>query len=175
MGIERTYQQMEQADIILWIIDCTDTLVRLHEIRNQVLHRCENAQLVLLFNKADLVSDKVKEMLLEDVSDIHSKKLFISAKHHDNLPQVEELLVKLAALPEITQNDIIVTNIRHYEALTRALDSIHRVQEGMSLNLSGDLISEDLRQCIYELSDIVGEVTTDEVLGTIFANFCVGK
>ena len=175
MGIERTYQQMEQADIILWIIDCTDTLVRLHEIRNQVLHRCENAQLVLLFNKADLVSDKVKEMLLEDVSDIHSKKLFISAKHHENLPQVEELLVKLAALPEITQNDIIVTNIRHYEALTRALDSIHRVQEGMSLNLSGDLISEDLRQCIYELSDIVGEVTTDEVLGSIFANFCVGK
>ena len=175
MGIKRTYQQMAQADIILWIIDSTDTLVRLHEIREQVLQRCGNAKLVLLFNKSDLVSDNVKEMLLQDVTDIHSEKLFISAKRQENLAELEKLLVSLAALPEITQNDIIVTNIRHYEALSRALDSIHRVQEGMDQGLSGDLVSEDLRQCIYELSDIVGEVTTDEVLGNIFEKFCVGK
>lgn len=69
----------------------------------------------------------------------------------------------------------IVTNIRHYEALTHALDSIHRVQNGLQTNLSGDFISQDLRECIFHLSDIVGEVTNDQVLGNIFKNFCVGK
>lgn len=175
MGIERTYKQMEQADIILWVVDSTDTLVRFHEIRDQVLQRCGEAKLVLLFNKSDLVDDASKDILLQEASDIPAKKMIISAKHQENLPQLEKLLVDLAALPEITQNDIIVTNIRHYEALSRALESIHRVQEGMDQDLSGDLVSEDLRQCIYELSDIIGEVTTDEVLGIIFSKFCVGK
>ena len=77
--------------------------------------------------------------------------------------------------PSLSSNDVIVTNIRHYEALTHALESIHRVQEGLSANLSGDFISQDLRECIFHLSDIVGEVTTDQVLGNIFERFCIGK
>ena len=75
----------------------------------------------------------------------------------------------------LSSNDVIVTNIRHYEALTHALESIHHVQEGLSANLSGDFISQDLRECIFHLSDIVGEVTTDQVLGNIFERFCIGK
>ena len=109
------------------------------------------------------------------VSDIEAEKLFISAKKRENITALEEILVQEAALPEISQNDIIITNARHYEALTRALASIHRVQEGLQSGLSGDLVSEDLRQCIFHLSDIVGDVTNDEVLGNIFKNFCIGK
>ena len=90
---------------------------------------------------------------------------------------LEKKLVQAAALPEVNQNDIIITNVRHYEALTRALDSIHRVQEGLQLELSGDLVSEDLRQCIHELSEIVAEggITSEETLQNIFQNFCIGK
>ena len=84
-------------------------------------------------------------------------------------------MIEAARLPHISQADVIVTNIRHYEALTRALEAIRRVQEGLSTNLSGDLISQDLRECIFHLGDIVGEVTTDEVLGNIFKHFCIGK
>ena len=76
----------------------------------------------------------------------------------------------------MSQNDIVVSNIRHYEALKHALDDIHRVQDGLNAQLSGDLISEDLRQCLFHLAEIVGgEITTDEVLGNIFKHFCIGK
>jgi tRNA modification GTPase len=85
------------------------------------------------------------------------------------------MLVEAANLPSLSSNDVIVTNIRHYEALKHALESIHRVQEGLSCELSGDFISQDLRECIYYLSDIIGEVTTDQVLGNIFSHFCIGK
>lgn len=77
--------------------------------------------------------------------------------------------------PHLHQSDIIVTNARHFEALTHALEAIHRVQEGLNSSLSGDFISQDLRECIFHLSDIVGEVTTDQVLQNIFRYFCIGK
>ena len=100
---------------------------------------------------------------------------FISAREKDGISSLQNMLVEAAQIPSISQNDIIVSNVRHYEALTLALDSVHRVQDGLENNLSGDFISQDLRECIYHLSDIVGEVTTDEVLGNIFRHFCIGK
>ena len=84
-------------------------------------------------------------------------------------------MVEATHLPAISQADVIVTNARHYEALTHALDAIHRVQEGLQINLPGDLISQDLRECIFHLNDIIGEVTTDSVLTNIFKHFCIGK
>lgn len=175
MGIEKTYQQMEQANIILWIVDSTDTLSRLHEIKKEVIPHVEEAKLLVLFNKSDLVNEQERQTLLSDFTDVLSDKMFISAKYGKHLNELENKLVSLASIPEVTENDLIVTNVRHYEALTKALDSIHRVQYGLNSNLSGDLISEDLRQCIYDLSDIVGDVTTDEVLSNIFKHFCIGK
>ena len=108
-------------------------------------------------------------------ADIDAPKLFISAKSRTGLEELETLLVTTAALPEVSQSDVIVTNLRHYEALVRALDSIHRVQDGLQTSLSGDFISQDLRECIHHLSDIVGEVSTDSVLQNIFKHFCIGK
>ena len=93
-------------------------------------------------------------------------------QHTDALQQ---LLISAAQLPTVTQNDVIVTNVRHYEALKHSLESIERVQEGLSTGISGDFLSQDIRECIFYLSDIVGEVTNDMVLQNIFHHFCIGK
>lgn len=175
IGIERTFQKLEQADIVLWMIDATENKERIAELKAQILPLCKGKKLIMLFNKADMISTAEQTALEALFGEVTGEKLFISAREKSNLSALEESLVAAAALPQITQNDVIVTNMRHYEALTRALEAIHRVQEAMDYGLSGDLVSEDLRQCIFELSDIVGEVTTDQVLGNIFKNFCIGK
>lgn len=175
IGIERTFQKLSQADIVLWMIDTTDKADGFEKIKREILPHCVGKKLIILFNKSDLLSASQQDEIQNYFNDVDADKIFISAKTKQNIEKLEEILVKASALPQINQGDVIVTNIRHYEALTHALESIHRVQEGMSMNLSGDLVSEDLRQCIFHLSDIVGEVTTDQVLENIFKNFCIGK
>lgn len=175
LGIKRTFQKMDQADIILWMIDSTDVRGRSEELRSEILPHCEGKKLIILFNKSELLLAIQKEELLAMFADIEAEKLFISASKRESIAPLEGKLVQATALPKANQNDIIITNTRHYEALTRALDSIHRVQEGLKRGLSGDLVSEDLRQCTFHLSDIMGDVTNDEVLGNIFKNFCIGK
>ena len=177
LGIERTFQKMDQAYVILWMIDSTDAQRRFEELKAEILPHCEGKKMIILFNKSDLLLATQKEELSAIFADMKVEKLFISAKKRENITILEKKLVQAAALPEVNQNDIIITNVRHYEALTRALDSIHRVQEGLQLELSGDLVSEDLRQCIHELSEIVAEggITSEETLQNIFQNFCIGK
>lgn len=175
IGIERTFQKLSQADIVLWMIDTTDKADGFEKIKKEILPHCVGKKLIILFNKSDLLSASQQDEIQNYFNDVDAEKIFISAKTKQNIEKLEDILVKASALPQINQGDVIVTNIRHYEALTHALESIHRVQEGMSMNLSGDLVSEDLRQCIFHLSDIVGEVTTDQVLENIFKNFCIGK
>ena len=173
IGIERTYQKMNQASIVLWMIDSTnsESTIQNSEFRNSV----SDKRIILLFNKSDQITPEQREALEQAFADIDAPKLFISAKNHTGLEELETLLVNTAALPEVSQSDVIVTNLRHYEALVRALDSIHRVQDGLQTGLSGDFISQDLRECIHHLSDIVGEVSTDSVLQNIFKHFCIGK
>ena len=174
IGIERTFQKMSQADIVLWMIDADNSL-DIEKLKEEILPHCEEKQLILLFNKCDMISNERLQALSISFADVDAPKLFISAKHRTGLDELENLLIEAAALPEISQNDVIVTNIRHYEALIRALDSIRRVQNGLLINLSGDFVSQDLRECIHHLSDIVGEVSTDSVLQNIFKHFCIGK
>ena len=173
IGIERTYQKMQQASIVLWMIDANNA-----EIRNQkseIRDALSDKPLLLLFNKCDQVSEEQRAALEQAYAHIDAPKLFISAKEQLGLDALEGHLVEAAALPDISQSDVIVTNARHYEALTHALDSIHRVQDGLQMQLSGDFVSQDLRECIHHLSDIVGEVSTDSVLQNIFKHFCIGK
>lgn len=172
IGIERTFQKLDQADIVLWMIDAADADQQIAQLSEKILPHSEGKQLILVFNKADLLADnRFKPAGLPD----NVQSIFISAKKREHIDELQDLLIQAAHIPSLSSNDIIVTNIRHYEALTHALESIHRVQEGLSANLSGDFISQDLRECIFHLSDIIGEVTTDQVLGNIFERFCVGK
>ncbi len=172
IGIERTFRKLEQADIVLWVLDSLEADMQIKQLSDKVLPLCESKHLIFVLNKSDL--NDGNEWVLNGIPS-SAEVIRISAKEKTNIDVLQRMLVKAANLPSISQNDVIVTNIRHYEALTRALESIRRVKDGLSMQLSGDLVSQDLRECIYHLSDIVGEVTTDDVLGNIFRNFCIGK
>jgi tRNA modification GTPase len=178
LGIERTFQKLDQAEIVLWMIDSADAISQLTLLSDKILPRCEHKQLILVFNKVELINETQKNELASQFSEhigSEIESIFISAKQRLYTDELQQRLVAAAHLPTVTQNDVIVTNVRHYEALTRALDAIHRVQEGLDTNISGDFLSQDIRECIFHLSDIAGEVTNDMVLQNIFAHFCIGK
>ena len=180
LGIERSFQAIRKADIVLWVIDRTEAEKQIAALSDKVLPLCEGKTLILVLNKSDLTSNQLS---ITNCQLPINKIVSLSAKHKEGIDKLQSLLIEAAHLPAISSSDIIVTNVRHYESLTHALEAIlthaleaiHRVQEGLSTGLSGDFISQDLRECIFHLSDIVGEVTTDEVLGNIFKHFCVGK
>ena len=179
IGIERTFQKLEQAEIVLWLIDATQDTSNLDALAEKVLPLCDNKQLILVFNKADLIDTVRQEELKAKATSFAEKQnaqfIFISAKEHQHTDQLEKMLVEAAHLPTVTQNDVIVTNIRRHEALTHALEAINRGQQGLDMHISGDFLSQDIRECIFFLSDIAGNVTNDMVLGNIFKNFCIGK
>ena len=184
MGIERSFQKLDQADIVLWVIDQTQAKEQYDLLATKILPRCEGKQIILVLNKADIFAsneEEADEKLTTKIEGFeglpsNAKIVQISAKKKTGIQELENLLVEAASIPEVSQNELVVTNARHFEALSRALEAIHRVQDGMAMQLSGDFISQDLRECLFHLAEIVGgEITTDEVLGNIFKHFCVGK
>ena len=181
LGIERTFQKLDQAEIVIWMLDAADGASQIAQLSDKILPRCEGKHLLLVFNKADLVAPTERVLpspLFANFSDFPEERvnaLFISAKQRQHTEELQQLLVSAAHLPTITQNDVIVTNVRHYEALTHALEAIQRVQQGLAVNISGDFLSQDIRECIFHISDIAGEVTNDMVLQNIFLHFCIGK
>ncbi|MBU3836958.1 MAG: tRNA uridine-5-carboxymethylaminomethyl(34) synthesis GTPase MnmE [Candidatus Phocaeicola faecigallinarum] len=179
IGIERSFQKLDQASIVLWVIDSTEAKAQIEALKDKVIPRCEGKKLILVMNKCDVTPESaifVSDTEIFSPENVCMETISISAKNRKGIAELRELLVKAAALPEVTQNDVVVSNIRHYEALTHALEAIHRVQDGLEMNLSGDLVSQDLRECLFHLAEIVGgEITNDEVLGNIFRNFCIGK
>lgn len=167
LGIERSYKKLAEARIILWVVDAAPSLSDLSEMQA----RCEGKSLILVRNKVD--ETNAEEL---SVGDSHCPIVAISAKYKRNIDQLEQLIYASANIPEINENSVIITSVRHYEALTRADESILRVIDALSMSLSGDLISEDLRICLDELADITGgQITPNEVLGNIFKHFCIGK
>ena len=186
MGIERTVEQLRKTSIALWIVDPAADYAQMEITAKKILPECKEKKLAILINKSDTIRDgRLAEVMEwgkslvaecgEDIVWSQDDMWAISARLRSNLDRLEEFLVRSAALPAISQGDVVVTNVRHYEALTRALANIKEVKHGLELGLSGDLVSEHLRAAIHNLSEIVGEVTNDEVLGNIFANFCIGK
>jgi len=177
LGIERTFQKLSQAEIVLLMVDAMCTQQQLNELSTKILQRYQDKKIILIINKSDLIDEKAKESIIDNIRTKlpTMEYLFISAKKRINTDTLQQKLVETANIPTITQSDVIVTNVRHYEALTHALEAIHRVQDGLSANLSGDFLSQDIRECIFHLSDIVGEVTNDMVLQNIFHHFCIGK
>ena len=186
MGIERTLEQLKKSSIALWMIDPTADTEQIEELAKKLLPMCGGKKLAVLVNKCDIVEQdalaKVMEQAKQLVENYGAEAEWskndlwtISARKGTNIDRLEEFLVRSAAIPDISAEDVVVTNARHYEALKRALDNIREVQTGLAGGLPGDLVSEPLRAAIRNLSEILGEMTTDEVLGNIFANFCIGK
>ena len=172
IGIERTYAAIEKARIILWLIDAAPTPEELQDVQE----RCSDKSLIIIINKIDKQEKDSANKLFSNLQSLTSHPLSISAKFGTNLNELESAIYQAANIPALQENDVIVTNARHYDALTRAQAHLQRVLEGMSQNISGDLLSEDLRLTLDTLAEITGgQITPNEVLGNIFKNFCVGK
>jgi tRNA modification GTPase len=176
LGIERTFQKLEQATIVLWVIDLTTSVSQIEALAQTILPKTKDKKLILVFNKLDLLSAEEQNKSQSFLSSISVERIYISAKKGNNTEMLQLKLQEAAAIPEIGQNDVIVTNLRHYEALTHAHESILRVIDGLSQNISGDFLSQDIRECMHYLGEITGgEISTDEILGSIFSRFCIGK
>ena len=175
IGIERTFKKIEQANIILWIADTSTSDEHIEELAAKILPVVEGKKLILVFNKVDAVSSERKANKENLLADEIPERIFISAKYEQGTDNLENLLVQSANIPEISEQDIIVTNMRHYEALEKALTAIRRVSDGLDLNIFGDFLSQDLRECMHYLGEITGQISTDDILGNIFSKFCIGK
>ena len=163
IGIERTFQKMQEAKIVVWVTDTPPT----DEETRGMQEKTQGKKLIQVANKLDLLSSPDSQR--KDI--IH-----ISAKQAINIDLLEQALVEAADIPEITENDVIVTSARHYEALLRANASLSRVLESMDMGMSGDLIAEDLKIVLEELGEITGgQINSQETLNNIFKHFCIGK
>jgi len=175
MGIERTYQKIEQSQIILWIIDSTQVTEHIEWMASRIMPRAEGKDLLIIFNKSDKVS-KEEQVVLDKMFKNYSKtRIHISAKKGDNIDLIRAKLLELAGLPDLERQDVVVTNLRHFEALSLAHAAILRVQDGLIANQSSEFLSQDIRECLHHLGQITGVITNDEVLKNIFRNFCIGK
>ena len=270
LGIERTYEMIERAQIILWVIDSTNVTEHIEWLAERIMRRTQGKRLIILLNKIDLLNEeelstlrqwfepykstlnsqqsivnsrdarlvrpseksvksderllaqqesesndneeKISKKSVPSVGDkiageatansvnqrslslwrensVHSVReknnsvrdttpqiIEISAKQNLNTECLTSLLYENAQMPDLSAGDIIISNLRHYEALTLALDSIDRVIEGLQMGIPADFVAQDIRQTLFHLAEITGgEITTDEVLGNIFAHFCIGK
>ena len=187
IGIERTFQKMEEAKIVIWLLDEQPSVSEIEEMKL----KNQGKKLLVVFNKMDklendkLAFDKFTHSCGSDSSEPEASEgessegespLFISARTGENVSSLEQALVRAADIPEITENDVIITSARHYEALLRAHDSLSRVLESMEMGMSGDIIAEDLKMVLEELGEITGgQISSQETLNNIFKHFCIGK
>lgn len=169
IGIERTYQKLQEAKIVLWLIDQQPTEAEIEDIKERVADK----KLIIVRNKID------KSTAHSTFNIQHSTftTVDISAKYGTNIPVLEQLIVEAADIPQLSESDIVITSARHYSALLLADESLQRVIDSMDLGLSGDLLAEDLRIVIDHLAEITGEerITPQETLQNIFTHFCIGK
>ncbi|HEY5510405.1 MAG TPA: tRNA uridine-5-carboxymethylaminomethyl(34) synthesis GTPase MnmE [Prolixibacteraceae bacterium] len=175
MGIERSYRKLEQASIVLLVLDLTSplekTLTRIDKIRKKITDQ----QLILVANKSDLATEEIRKELYGLALKSNESLVFIAAKSKENLSELIGKMQASLSTDRVNPEDVIVTNIRHYEALTKALEAIKRTIAGLQSNISGEFLSQDIRECLHYLGSITGQITTDEVLANIFKNFCIGK
>lgn len=173
LGIEKTYEKARQARIILYLVDLTDPhwsekakkgISLLHE-----LDKGNEKELIVLANKTDEASGSISTL------DIGTLLLPISAKNNHGIEELKKLLAEKVNLGQLNAGQVVVTNTRHYEALMLARTSLTKVNEGLNDRISGDFVAMDIRQALHHLGTITGQITTDDLLGSIFSRFCIGK
>ena len=204
MGIERTFRKMSEAQIVLWVIDGTTPIDEIAPLAARILPtifvekdsgaaidgistECEGCEadvasdgrrLIAVVNKGDLLSRGQEAALRDALAGMlpaGTPTIIISAREHTNLDALQHALLDAAALPDNDANEVIVTNARHYAALAKAGEAIARAIDGLQAGISGDFVSQDIRECMHYLGEITGEITPTDVLSTIFRHFCIGK
>jgi len=176
LGIERSYSKLEQATIVLLVVDMQNpypiVFKRINKIRKRI---SGNQKLIIVANKIDTgLHETIQQLEVMDISD-NEKLIFIAAKKKQNLDELIEAMIHSVNMEAVNFEDVIVTNARHYEILKNAHESILRVLNGLDSGITGDFLAQDIRECMHYLAEITGEVGTEEVLGHIFKNFCIGK
>ncbi|WP_308261194.1 tRNA uridine-5-carboxymethylaminomethyl(34) synthesis GTPase MnmE [Prevotella sp.] len=180
IGIERTYQKMQEAKIVLWLIDKQPSDSEIEDIKTRVAGK----KLIIVRNKMDLTNSSLNNsssaqptIQNSNFNIQNSSSVDISAKYGTNISKLEQLIVEAANIPQLSESDIVITSVRHYSALLHADENLQRVIDSMKLGLSGDLLAEDLRMVIDYIAEITGEerITPQETLQNIFIHFCIGK
>ncbi len=176
IGIQKTYQKMEQAQLVLYMIDAqtldnerdiAGAKLEIEQIRNQYSLK----KIIVILNKTESLTTEKKVQLKATLTDF----IAISAKQNFGIEALKKQLLKTINTENLSNNQTIITNVRHYDSLQNALIAIQKVDEGIKNNLTSDLLSLEIREALYHFGLITGEVTNDELLGNIFANFCIGK
>lgn len=183
LGIKKTFEKISQAQVVIYLLSAdkfktqnSEIQVEIAKIRNQFPQK----PLLVIVNKVDKLDTLAREKLEKELEQIasgvnRSQYLLLSAKTGLGVEELQEKLLQFVNTGELRNNNTIVTNSRHYNALLSALEEINKVQQGLNENLSGDLMAIDIRQALYHFGEITGEITNDDLLGNIFANFCIGK
>ena len=175
IGIERSYNAINHSQIVIWVIDGSNyEIEKINDIKQYLL---ESGKIIItVINKIDIATQQQLDTIKLHLSDTLNNILLISAKKEQYIEELINLLYEKAGISEDINNDIIVNNVRHYEALQHSLESIERIIEGLNNNIPSDFIAQDARETIHYLSEITGgEITTPEVLSNIFSKFCIGK
>lgn len=182
IGIKKTFEKIEQAQVILYLVDglqLTDTrkLEELLTETGKTQNLYPQKPLLVLINKKDLLSGTIVKTVEEKLSALNSGMhgIFISAKEKQGIEELKNQLLSFVNTGALRNNETIVTNTRHYDSLLKALEEIQKVKFGLQSGLPSDLMAIDIKQALYYFGEITGEVTNDELLGNIFANFCIGK
>jgi tRNA modification GTPase len=174
IGIQKTYEKIEQSQIVLYLVDAKELdLEQMNIIQteiDQIKQKHKGKRILLLINKIDGIDKKSLEPLFE-----HLEPIYISAKERVGVDHLKMELLGLVNTGKLSNNELIVSNSRHFEALTKALTSLNEIRVGVDQERSTDLLAIDIREALHHLGEITGEVSTDDLLGNIFANFCIGK
>jgi tRNA modification GTPase len=176
LGIERSYHKLNEASIVLLVVDTQNPYPvikgRIDKIRKRI---SEGQQLIVVANKID-TGKKETIAELENMKLAENEKLvFMAAREKRNLEALIDLMVHTVNTDDLNREDVIVTNVRHFEVLKNAHEAILRVLQGLDSGITGDFLSQDIRECLHYLGEITGEISNYEVLGHIFKNFCIGK
>jgi tRNA modification GTPase len=174
LGIQKTFEKIEQAQVVIYLFDASDYKssgtkfqVEIEKIKNKYPQK----SLIVIANKIDKLSEEEKLNLKSQILDVE----LLSAKTNIGVDSLQEKLLSFVNTGALRNNDTIVTNSRHYDSLLNAFEEVDKVKQGLESSLSGDLLAIDIRQALYYFGEITGEITNDDLLGNIFANFCIGK
>ena len=180
IGIQKTFEKIEQAQVVLFLIDSLQLIIEnenkfkieIEKIKNKFPQK----PLVMIINKIDFLNEEQHKLLSEKLSIInYPLSISISAKQKTGIDELKNTLLSFVNTGALRNNETIVTNSRHYDSLLKALEEIQKVKWGLDAGISSDLMAIDIRSALYFFGEITGEVTNDELLGNIFANFCIGK
>ncbi len=175
LGIERSYSKLDLATVVILVVDTQNDFNIISQRIEKIRNRIDSQHLIIAANKMDRgLTETI--LGLEKMTLLANEKLvFIAAKQRTNLDLLISEMQRAVSLDSISEDAVIVTNVRHFEALSKALESIERMQLGLGNLISGDFLAQDIRECLIFLGEITGEISNDEILGHIFKNFCIGK